>query len=100
MLLWVMITVRSWNPFVLLALSLIVMIVVSITDQISSELRGYQSEYSEDREAHLQSLVEEGRRIRGTIAQYRGKWSFGAWDEGVKFPSLLKNGVLVTEPRH
>jgi hypothetical protein len=76
-----------------------VIIVVGITGQISGKLQRYQPDDSEDRQAHLQSLVEEGRRIHNTIAQHRGKWSFGAWDEGVKFPSLHKNGALVTPPR-
>jgi len=71
----------------------------TIANQISKNLRGYQPDSSPDREAHLHSLVEEGRRIHDTMAQHRSNWSFGAWDEGVKFPRLLKNGVQVTPPR-
>jgi len=71
----------------------------NITAQILGKLQRYGPKDSPKREPHLQGLVEEGRNIRDMMQRHRGTWGFDDWEDGIRFPSLLKNGVPVTSPR-
>lgn len=94
-------TVRFWTPLQITCIfTYRVITAVNITRQILRNVQKYQLSNSADQEAYVQRLVGEGRRIRGLIIGYHSaRWTFGPWDDGVRFPSLHKNGVLVASPR-
>ncbi|OCL10738.1 hypothetical protein AOQ84DRAFT_438143 [Glonium stellatum] len=68
----------------------------SVAADLSSRLLQYASGQSEaGRGAHLLRLCEDAVGVRRSIDNHPSAWTFGSWDAGVRFPSVLRDGQEV-----
>ena len=71
----------------------------AVLSDLVGKLGSHASNPADDRrEDHVERMCTSAERIQRMVQKHPSDWSFGRFDEGVWFPSVYQDGVVVKDP--
>jgi len=73
--------------------------VSAVLSDLAGKLGSYASDPADDRrEDHVEQMCTSADKIQRMVQKHPSNWSFGRFNQGVWFPSVQQDGVVVKDP--